>query len=135
MRYLSFLALALAIAITTALVGASGEQDPQHVSDGPPRFAVIHAVEPTTTSTLAYVLDSWVGVDYDEVQELAATIRSVVGRRSWRYGAFGCVIPPRCVPGTLAGIGGRPDPPPDFEPRVRAVPKHGKTSDPSDYGP
>src|SRR5690606_1011434 len=77
MRYLSFLALALAIAITTALVGASGEQDPQHVSDGPPRFAVIHAVEPTTTSTLAYVLDSWVGVDYDEVQALAATIRSV----------------------------------------------------------
>src|SRR5690606_34929734 len=56
---------------------ASGEQDPQHVSDGPPRFAVIHAVEPTTTSTLAYVLDSWAGVDYDEVQELAATIRSV----------------------------------------------------------
>src|SRR5690606_21895605 len=77
MRYLSFLALALAIAITTALVGASGEHDPPHVSDGPPRFAVIHAVEPTTTSTLAYVLDSWVGVDYDEVQELAATIRSV----------------------------------------------------------
>lgn len=77
MRYLSFLALALAIAITTALVGASGEHDPPHVSDGPPRFAVIHAVEPTTTSTLAYVLDSWAGVDYDEVQELAATIRSV----------------------------------------------------------
>src|SRR5690554_406524 len=77
MRYLSFLALALAIAITTALVVASGEQDPPHVSDGPPRFAMIHAAESTTTSTLAYVLDSWVGVDYDEVQELAATIRSV----------------------------------------------------------